>query len=263
MLKVLTITVISLAILFTVLPSLPVIAQDSANEIFITITDLPDPIIDGKWSSEREWSHSSERKYEYEDGSLLVLRASHDRENIFVMVDMVSDITRDNQKDQAVVCFDTAVNGGDKPDADDYCFTAVLNGSFTSYRGGGTSQNNNYLEKVTNPSEVEMKAGVSSTFDRYSPIPHLAYELKVPVDSLKRSDIYGFYVSVFDANNKTAHNWPLSVSQSDEIVISSPNEWGKLISPDKSLPEFPIVNVMLFGGIILLVTTMITRRRIL
>jgi hypothetical protein len=240
-----------------------VFAQDNPREIFISITDLPPPVIDGKYSSEREWSHTSERRYEYDDGTKFVLRAAHDREEIYIMINMVSDVTRDTQKDQAVICFDTGVNGADRPDSDDYCFSAALGGSLVSYRGGGTSENTNYLTKITDPEGVEMKAGISSSFDRYSPIPHLAYELKIPADSLKRSDVYGFYVSAFNASNKTAYNWPLSFAQSDSTVIPPPREWGKLISPDKSLPEFPFVSAVLFAGILILGVTIMMRRRIL
>ncbi|MGH9923179.1 MAG: hypothetical protein ACRD38_10540, partial [Nitrososphaerales archaeon] len=149
---------------------LPAFAQEDPREIFISITDLPPPVIDGKYSSEREWSHTSERRYEYNDGTKLVLRAAHDREEIYIMINMVSDVTRDTQKDQAIICFDTAVNGGDRPDSDDYCFSASLGGSLVSYRGGGTSENTNYLTKTSDPEGIEMKAGLSSTFDRYSPI---------------------------------------------------------------------------------------------
>ena len=242
---------------------IPAFAQEDPREIFISITDLPPPVIDGKYSSEREWSHTSERRYEYDDGTKLVLRAAHDREEIYIMINMVSDVTRDTQKDQAIICFDTAVNGGDRPDADDYCFGASFGGSLISYRGGSSSESTNYLTEINNPDGIEMKAGLSSAYDRYSPTPHLAYELKIPADSLKRTDVYGFYVSAFNSSNKTAYNWPLSITQGDSTFISPPSEWGKLISPDKSLPEFPVVNAVLFAGIVMLVTTMITKRRIL
>ncbi len=241
----------------------PVIAQDNPREIFISITDLPPPVIDGKYSSEREWSHTSERRYEYDDGTQFVLRAAHDREVIYIMINMVSDITRDIGEDQTIVCFDTAANGGDRPDFDDYCFSTSLGGSFISYRGGGTSDATNYLTKISDPKGIEMKAGISSAFDRYSPIPHLAYELKIPADSLKRSDIYGFYVSTFNSSNKTAYNWPLSFVESDSTVIPPPREWGKLVSPDKSLPEFPPISAVVLAGLLMLGVTIVTKRRVL
>lgn len=231
----------------------PAYAQDieeGVNEIFISRTSAPFPVIDGKWTIDGEWGRSTERLFVYEDESSIAIRVAHERENIYVLLDMASDTTIDSGMDKATICVDTEVNGGDKPDADDYCFIAVLDGSFTTYNGGGSTSN--ALSAIDNPIGAEMKAGVSDVFDRYSRTPHLAYELKVPIDSLKRTDVFGFYTAVFDSSTKTTYRWPIAVSQGDDIEIKEPNEWGKLISPDKSIPEFPAAAISFIVGTIML-----------
>ena len=250
---------ILLLFLFLSLSSFPAYAkeiQEGVNEIFISKTTAPFPVIDGKWTIGGEWGRSTERLFAYEDEAKIAIRVAHERENIYFMLDMVSDTTIDSGKDKAVICFDTEVNGGDRPDIDDYCFVTVLDGSFTTYKGGGSTSN--ALSAIDNPSGVEMKAGVSDAFDRYSKIPHLAYELKVPIESLKRTDVLGFYAAVFDSNTTTTYSWPISLSHGDDIEIKKPGEWGKLISPDKSIPEFPS-GIALFAGVILLGIILMTR----
>lgn len=251
-----------LFMLLLLLTSFPTYAQEieeGPNEIFISRTSAPFPIIDGKWSVEGEWGRSTERLFIYEDEAKIAIRVAHDRENIYVLLDMVSDTTIDSEMDKAVICFDTEVNGGDRPDINDYCFIAVLDGSFTAYKGGGSTSN--ALSVIDNPIGAEMKAGVSDVFDRYSKIPHLAYELKVPIESLKRTDVFGFYAAVFDSNTNTTYSWPISLSHEDDIEVKEPSEWGKLISPDKSIPEFPS-GIALFAGIILLSVILMTRGKV-
>jgi len=240
-------------LLILLISSFPAYAQDleeGPNEIFISRTFAPFPVIDGKWTIEGEWGVSTERLFIYEDGANIAIRVAHERENIYVLLDMVSDTTIGSGTDKAVICFDTELNGGNKPDIDDYCFISVLDGSFTTYGGGGSTSN--ALSPIENPSGTEMKAGVSDVFDRYSKIPHLAYELKVHIESLKRTDVLGFYTAVFDSNTKTTYSWPISLSHGDDIEIKEPSEWGRMISPDKSIPEFPATSIMLIAGVILL-----------
>jgi len=245
--------------LLLILASFPAYAQEiqeGVNEIFISRTSAPFPVIDGKWSVEGEWGRSTERLFIYEDEAKIAIRVAHERENIYVLLDMVSDTTIDNEKDKAVICFDTEVDGGEKPNVDDYCFMAVLDGSFSTYKGGADTADG--LAQIDNPTGVEMRAGISDIFDRYSKIPHLAYELKVPIDSLKRTDILGFYAAVFDSSTKTTYTWPIALSHGEDIEIKAPMEWGKLISPDKSIPEFPS-DIALFASMILLGIILMTR----
>lgn len=243
-------------LLLLLLPSFTAYAQDlqeGPNEIWISKTTEPFPVIDGKWTIDKEWQRSTEREFVYDNDAKIAIRLAHDRENIYILLDMVSDTTIDGGKDKAVICFDTEVNGGEIADNNDYCFLAVLEGLFSIYRGG--SDTSNGLSPINELEGVEMRVGISDVFDRYSKVPHLAYELKVPIDSLKRTDVFGFYAAVFDSSAKTTYRWPISLSEGDDIEIKAPDEWGKMISPDKSIPEFPagigLLASLIFLGIIL------------
>lgn len=238
--------------LFVSLLALSVLSAYGEEEIFITkSTDDQLPMIDGMWSYEKEWARTSEAILNYESEVRLILRTVHDRQNIYIMLDMVTDIVKDPQKDHAVVCFDTMKNGGNMPDKDDYCFIAMYGSdSFVTYTGGG-SATDNHLAKVNNPKGVEVKAAVSGEFDRYSKRPHLSYEFKIPVETLTRSNSYGFYFAVFDASENAVYSWPQVSFEGNYPYVLPPNQWGKLVSPDDSLPEFPIVNIVLASTILI------------
>jgi hypothetical protein len=223
--------------------------QEGPNEIFISRTTPPFPIIDGKWTVEGEWGRSTERLFIYDDDSKIAIRLAHDRENIYVLLDMVSDTTIDSG-DKGAVCFDTSANGG-KPDNDDYCFVAMPDGTYETYTGSADT-----FSATDTLAGVEMKAGISDAFDRYSKVSHMAYELKVSIGSLNRTDVFGFYTAVFDAGKKITYTWPIASSTTDDIDIKEPAEWGRMISPDKSIPEFPTAGIVFAISTVLAIITL-------
>lgn len=229
------------------------------EKIFITITSKhTQPIIDGTGSYKNEWKDSSEDIFMYGDGARLALRSVHDRDNIYILLDLVTDTIENRYKDQAIVCFDSKDDGGDRPDANDYCFVAAFgSSSFITYRGGGQFAVNSNLDRIGNPEGVEAKAGVSNQFDLYTHVPHMFYEFKVPVELLGRSNTYGLYTAVFDGNTNALYNWP-SINKENYPYIIAPKQWGKLVSPDNSLPEFPSTSVAVLAAIVLF-TTLSTR----
>ena len=78
---------------------------------------------------------------------------------------------------------------------------------------------------------------MSDDNNRYSKVPHTSYEFKIPIDLIQRSDNYGFYLSVYDADSHVFFTWPYEASKENLLKIPSPNTWGDIVSPDKSLPE--------------------------
>ncbi|EIJ66853.1 hypothetical protein BD31_I0219 [Candidatus Nitrosopumilus salaria BD31] len=123
------------------------------------------------------------------------------------------------------------------PQSDDYCFSTTLDAknSFT-YQGNNASSINEYFDKIPNDKNFLAKGTASDKYDRYSKIPHASYEFKIPLDVLGRSNNYGFYISVFDAHSQNYYSWPYNIQ--NQTSISSPSQWGDLVSPDNSLPEF-------------------------
>ncbi len=238
----------------------PFLSLANGEEIAITITSGQLPVIDGTGSYATEWKQSAEHVTSYPDGARLALRSVHDRDNIYLLLDMITDTVINKNRDFGIVCFDTKNDGGDRSKDDDYCFLATQrsNASIT-YRGGGDFALNNYLNKIPNPNGAKAIAGVSNQFDRYTDIPHAMYEFKIPTEIITRSNVYGIYYAVYDADTGKVYSWPESTIATYPYV-PAPDQWGRLVSPDNSLPEFQNVSIAALTGI-LLFTVLITRTR--
>ena len=121
----------------------------------------------------------------------------------------VSDFNLDKGEDKAIVCFDASNDKTTISGKDDYCFVVLLenNNSFV-LQGGGNISIINYFKKIQNPIGFIGVGSVSDENDRYTKTPHPSYEFKIPIELLDRSDNYGFYVSVYDANADKFYSWP-------------------------------------------------------
>jgi hypothetical protein len=227
--------------------------------ILITNSEfIEDVIFDGKWSDQFEWKASSYDLIQSTDGSKVVLRSAHQNEFIYIQINAVSDITINKGSDSAILCFDTRNDKTIMPQKDDYCFFTTLNGknSFT-YQGGSPFALNGYFNKIPNHKDYIAIGAISDKNDRYSKTPHPSYEFKIPLEVLSRSDNYGFYFSTFDASSHKTYSWPTIIETKSSMTIPSPEQWGDIVSPDKSLPELNLpmlIFTMLIFTIILLQT---------
>ena len=229
-----------LVVLFTFIFPLHFQNSFALEPIPITASSgLENIIFDGKWSSNTEWKPTSYTPLRYEDNSQIYLRIAHQENFIYVHVNVPTDKTIDKGADSAIICFDTLNDKTTIPSSDDYCFSTTIDGknSFT-YQGNSVPAINGYFKKIPNHQDFIAIGTASDNFDRYSNTPHASYEFKIPLELLGRSNNYGFYFSVFDAHTQTHYSWPYSIEKQSVISISSPSQWGDLISPDKSLPEF-------------------------
>jgi hypothetical protein len=213
-----------------------------AEQILITFrSDGDETIFDGKWTFLQEWKSTSENVLEFDDGSKLSVKTGHDRNNLYVLLDFISDHTFSKSADFGIVCIDSKSDKEDKPESDDYCFFITLGSKNPiTLQGGSILANSNYLMKIENNPRLVAVGGISDENDRYSVIPHTTYEFKIPVEVFGSSDIYGFYVAVYDANTNLVYTWPQNISIEKFPYIPSQSKWGELISPDKSLPEFQL-----------------------
>lgn len=208
------------------------------DPILISISSNLDQVVfDGKWTDSYEWKQSSYNRLVFEDGNEIHLRTGHQENFIYVQINFASDTNIDENYDSAIVCFDTKNDKNIIPQSDDYCFSTTLDAknSFT-YQGNNASSINEYFDKIPNDKNFLAKGTASDKYDRYSKIPHASYEFKIPLDVLGRSNNYGFYISVFDAHSQNYYSWPYNIQ--NQTSISSPSQWGDLVSPDNSLPEF-------------------------
>ena len=232
-----------------------------AEEVFITLTTrLDDVEFDGKWTFTNEWKPSSLVMIKNDDTSF-VYRIAHDYENLFVYVSATSDKTPSKSMDKAIICIDGENNGGEKPTIDDFCFISTMGtNKVHTLQGGSSIGKNGFYKTIDNHSELIGIGAVSSKFDKYSKIPHSSYEFKIPIEIFGRSDVYGLYIGVFDSNTYNQYGWPQESAQKKYPFILNPESWGKMISPDKTIPEFEIPLVMLSFTLIFLV--LVSKRKL-
>jgi hypothetical protein len=220
----------------------------------IMITQSPDinnVIFDGKWTFEKEWKRSSLNTLRYDDGTVIQLRTAHQDNFIYVLVDAVSDTHLDKGSDSAIICIDKNNSKTTVTNIDDYCFMDILDGknSFVLQGGSPLALVSNF-KKIANPDGFIGISTVSDKNDRYSSIPHSSYEFRIPTTLVGRSDNYNFYVGVYDAYLHKTYSWPQGIATDSILKIPSPDKWGDLISPDKSIPEFSWPSLSLLIAII-------------
>jgi hypothetical protein len=210
-------------------------------------------IFDGKWTFYTEWKHSSLDTLTYDDGTVIELRTAHQDNFIYVFADVVTDSHFVKGSDTAMVCF--AGNGTKTvlPDSNDYCFMSTLDGkrSFV-YQGASLLGFNGNFKKISNPDGFIGIGSVSDENDRYTKIRHSGYEFRIPTSLVGRSSNYGFYFTMYDAYSDKFYSWPEDIKISKPFQIPSPSVWGDLISPDQSLPEFPLPVIILVSAFVVI-----------
>lgn len=231
-----------------------IVFADSELLITKTISLENELIFDGIWTHHTEWKPTSLEKIKTENGDIY-LRFAHQDNFVYFLIDAVADKTPDKNSDKAIICFDLINDKTLFANDDDYCFISVLGKSIGhTIQGGSYISSQNYFKKIPNHEDFIGIGNVSNENDRYSMIPHTSYEFRIPTDLINRSNIYGFYVGVFDQSELQTYSWPQSAT-SHYTKIPSPSTWGNLISPDKSLPEFnlPLFYVIIgFVGILII-----------
>jgi hypothetical protein len=216
-------------------------------QIFTTLRGGTDSIIwDGKWTFLQEWKPTSENILQFKDGSELALKTGHDRENLYVFLDFVTQHQFRKFSDYGMICMVTNKTAESSPQKDDYCFLVALgsHNPLTFHGGGYLALTNNFI-KIENDPDLIAVGGISDEHDRYSSIPHASYEFKIPIKIVGRSDVYGFYAATYYAQADKVFSWPQNITNDKFPAILPPSRWGELVSPDKSLPEFPYPLIMM------------------
>src|SRR5207245_6369744 len=134
-----------------------------AEGIPITISGTMNKVsFDGKWSFATEWKESTLTQIDT-GAEPIYLRTAHQGDYIYVLIDAVEDTHFVKGSDSAIVCIDGS----------------------------------NDKEKIPNTSDFIGISSVSDQNDRYSTVPHASYEFRIPIILFGRSDVYGFYTSVY------------------------------------------------------------------
>ena len=216
-----------------------------AQEIPITKSEaMKNVIFDGKWTFTFEWKPTSLTEIATESGPIYI-RTAHYENYIYVMIDTIADKTINNNEDNALVCFDSKYDNSILPDTNDYCFLTNFTPVtlFNIFREKPITLQGSVdgtLEIIENHKDLIALGTVSDVNDRYSPVPHTSFEFRIPLDVIGRSDRYGFFLSVFDSDTSTTYTWPPELQLGADSKVPSPQEWGMLYSPDKSLPEYEL-----------------------
>lgn len=227
----------------------------SVDPILITISpSMNDLVFDGRWTNYPEWKNSSWNQLSYDDGMIIHLRTAHYEDFIFVFVDPVKDHTLDKGLDKATVCLDGQNNKAKVPGKDDFCFSVSLgHKQGVVFQGGSPIALKGNFKKISNPVGFIAVSSVSDENDRYSTTPHPSYEFRIPIELIERSSSYGFYLSVYDADSKTFYTWPKESHRESLFRVPSPSEWGDIVSPDKSIPEFEWPSLALLPALLIMI----------
>ena len=255
-------TFIKFLTIITILVLVSIPTAKASEPILITLSGAMDKVIfDGKWTFYSEWKPTSLNTISYNDGTLIQLRSAHQGNFIYILIDEVSNTKFNKNVDMAMVCFDKNFNKTTIVTENNYCFGVPLdsNNPFT-LRGGSGLGDSNYT-KIENPNGLIVASSISDENDRYSKIPHASYEFRIPTDVVGRSDDYGFYFVVYDSSTNHAYSWPQAVNVDSFLKIPPPNNWGQIISPDKSLPEFPLPLLMMIFSFFIII--FVSRRQFL
>ena len=202
-------------------------------------------VFDGKWTQFYVWKQATLTSIDYENEMQIKLRTSHQGDFIYVLIDFLTDTHIHKGIDMAMICFDGKNEKNTKPDSNDFCFSVAMQGkNAIIYQGENPTKTKNKFTQITHNDFIGV-GNVSDENDRYSKIPHASYEFKIPIEIFDRSDFYGFYMAVYDSKTDLVYTWPKETKVSKYNIFSSPDQWGEIYSPDKSLPEFSLPMIFL------------------
>ena len=243
--------ILKIFLVFSLVFSLQVVM---AEEVWITISGTMEEVIfDGKWTSHTEWKQSSLNDF-LQDG--YYLRSAHQGNFIYFLIDFVADENLDNGKDKAMICLNPKEN---LLPNEQFCFITTLETDNSSIIKR-TSDFENFKE-IEKPDDFIAISSASDKNDRYSKTPHSSYEFKIPTELVGRSSEYGFYIAIYEANSAKTITFPSQVEPTTFDMIPDTSNWAKLVSPDKSLPEFHWIIVVVISSFSLVI--FLSRSRII
>lgn len=240
---------IILIVVFICFFSIPITVN--ATTIPITFSDYIESVeFDGKWTYESEWKPSSATELKTDEG-IIYIKTAHKENFLYVLLDVIPDKIFSKAMDKSIICFENRDENVQVKN--NFCFSAALNISTgKTFQDGAVSIQNSNYKLIKNPEGFIGIGGISDENDRYSKIPHVTYEYKIPIDSLGRSNVYGFYVYVLDHDTGNIYTWPENILEENKKIPSS-EKWGTIISPDKTLPEFHLGLILLIAFIPILI----------
>ena len=144
--------------------------------IKITISDtLDDVIFDGEWSFGHEWKASTLDEFRFNDDDL-VLRTAHQDDYMYVLINVLGDVTNDHMADRAIVCLD-GKETSEMANESDWCYVATR-GSKNGHtlNGGSPSHQTSHFNIQKNHPDFIAIGGTSGKMTDMSKfhMPHMS-----------------------------------------------------------------------------------------
>jgi KaiC/GvpD/RAD55 family RecA-like ATPase len=209
------------------------------------ITVLKNPIvIDGKWTSNDEWTDASELPLKSSSGDTLgYLRIKHDNSSLYLLADISAKSELQGSGcdqtapvvDTAWILFDPGGSAGFSLSSSQIAFSItgdVAHGvacNHNVWKGSESGWNVIGTWSSSRPwqGSIERIASLQSSYDPYSSQPHVAIEARItwPMIGLQSSNPFGFMFYFFSNGNVDFPqiSWPIDGSS------NSPASWGDLV----------------------------------
>jgi len=202
--------------------------------------------IDGKWTSNDEWTDAISEELRFVSNSgKAYFRIKHDDESLFLLIDYVTLITP-QERDAAGIMIDTKNDGGDIMQKDDYFLGNIYMSeeSALTVRVWGTGDR--ILEDLSDldwtlitkldwelePEGFLVRSTNNAENDPYSTDPHMIWEFKIPKSKFE-SETIGFLTFAISLSRETGACYPLI-----EIdKLDNPDLWAELGYSDKTLVQ--------------------------
>lgn len=240
-------------LIFLIISSLFILHASALEEngvIEMPFTENP-PNIDGKWTSVTEWKDSTQVVMRGGD-SLAYLHVMHDRDNIYFMIDFVTDQINTDKLKAAILCFDTDSDGDSSFDVNDYCFATLR-------EYGNYAYSVDIQGALKELSSKTIFKGASSFSSINSPNEggrdHNMYEMSIPLSFLHKANSYGFFAEVlngqgiFDGQfveNSIGATWPQNLKYTATArILNSITTWGTIKASAETItsPPVPFISV--------------------
>lgn len=222
--------------------TLPVIhASEDPTYIEVSTAQIK-PTIDGKFTSESEWSDATVTNFQ-SNGNNFYLHTKHDVKFVYLMFNGVDFQTNPQNKDYSVryqitACFDPNNDKNGKRQTGDFCYTSTEYNEFgQKVRGEGVPRK---FDSEGDPSHLDLPGwafnsvwGFGSQYDKLEQDDHLMHEVRIPKTLFHSTGDVGFTFEVyFDSAQGddlvqlvNGVVWPMESNKED---VSS---WGTLSLP--------------------------------
>jgi hypothetical protein len=216
--------------------------------------------IDGKWTSEAEWSDCGPQTNIFENAVFrskwsLVFSDTEFYVYQWFLVEVLNDNTNDTG-DYLRICFDggeEGPTGGVAPQSNDLRIDIIGHTDAIVYRGTGTG-----WAQIDTPPTSQLQWNNSISTSPISNTEHWVYEIMIEKTALGIGPVFWARIALYDASNSEAGEqaWPPGSS------LNVPNDWGDFPYSQDPIPEgLSFVAMVLLSSVAVLVRSYYLHKR--